>query len=880
MAEFNEKNGYIIEGQYYQYNLEWLIRKILEFEESIQTIIDLQTIHYADPIQWDITTQYAPNTVVVDAKTGIAYMSKKAVPAGILLSNEDFWVVIFNYQKIYDKIMTGVAFNDMDNPTATKDLQVNDLVWFQGDLYRATRAITEGSKYIVGTNITPTSIESLLVNYYGRDRTAQVMNDTINVSGDYTLNAGDIAETSTNRTEKITKDREVDIDGTDSLHVDGVTTINRGGAITEVNGASVDRRTVGQTTEQYDGGVERTYNGKLIETVGQSDRYVREQETIHGKRFAVVTDDALQYGTPTASYSKYFNGVDMIAKDGSTGYRMLTENEVTKQMDGLLNLPFVKVTDYGTDKTAFQNAMRSNASVIIIPPGTYYIDNVRIPSNKHVVGYGAHLVATGNNIFANDADGVTGVYGANYNITIEGIDFSAPDVDYCTPVGFGHADNVKIINCTFHDLHGWHYIELNSCSNGLIQNCSFSKYGKTGVTYTEMIQLDYASAEGVFPWFGPYDSTPTINTKILNCSFESDPALISGNVPAGIGNHTTGVQKINQTLIANCFFQNLGSAFKFVSFHIMNICNCDVYNCNNGFYGGTNVSNLLIDGCQFIGRSNWTTDAARGIFTESDNKCEYINVKNNVVRAFGNHGISVQGRFFSITGNHVYGNGVAGIYAGWENFGGNISDNEVWGNHILDGTQLTDLYINLTHLNAPDIDAVGDIHVDGNKIGSVKCTGSADSQQAVVLMNNYIKNSLDKGTNTIYQFYNNWVTGTLTDRTDSTVGKATVASPSSAVTLNAKAWTTVCTVTAPSAGLYLIRGQFVASAQGTYQGSVRAIDIASYDATIASDTARNIYNEVLTVKTLTSGQKVNLEVWNNTVGAATTQSNIMLVKLA
>ena len=120
---------YLLDGHMYQYDLGWMIHQILQFKNDLDTAIDLKTIHYADPIQWDITTQYAPNTVVVDPKSGTAYMSKRAVPAGILLDNTDYWVVIFNYQRIYDKIMDGVAFNDRDNIAAAKDLLVNDMVW-------------------------------------------------------------------------------------------------------------------------------------------------------------------------------------------------------------------------------------------------------------------------------------------------------------------------------------------------------------------------------------------------------------------------------------------------------------------------------------------------------------------------------------------------------------------------------------------------------------------------------------------------------------------------------------------------------------------------------------------------------------------------------
>lgn len=242
---------YLIKGEMYQYNLGWLINELMSFKQDLETAIDLKTIKYADPIQWDITTQYPANTVVVDPKSGTAYMSKVPVPAGVELKNTNYWVVVFNYQDIYNKIMDGVAFNDRDQDYATKDLLVNDLVWYAGDLYRVTREIPIGSKYIPGTNLIKTTIESLLSRYYGRDRTAQISNDTVNVSGDYTLVAGDIAETSTNRTIKVTKDREIDVDGSDSVHIDGASTLNVRGLRTEVY--------AGDKTE----GVTDAYTGKF-----------------------------------------------------------------------------------------------------------------------------------------------------------------------------------------------------------------------------------------------------------------------------------------------------------------------------------------------------------------------------------------------------------------------------------------------------------------------------------------------------------------------------------------------------------------------------------------------------------------------------------------
>lgn len=111
--------------------------------------------------------------------------------------------------------MEGVAFYNGKTDYASKALLVNDLVWYGLDLYRVTKQIEEGGKLIPETNLVKTSIESLLSNYYGRDRVTQLENDTLNVSGDFTINAGDIAETADNLTIKA---NHVHVDSTDPVY--------------------------------------------------------------------------------------------------------------------------------------------------------------------------------------------------------------------------------------------------------------------------------------------------------------------------------------------------------------------------------------------------------------------------------------------------------------------------------------------------------------------------------------------------------------------------------------------------------------------------------------------------------------------------------------
>lgn len=380
---------WLVPGHMYQYDIGWLVDKLLSFETELNTAIDLKTIHYADPIQWDITTQYSPNTVVVDPKTGTAYMSKVPVPAGVLLTNTDYWVVIFNYQRIYDKIMSGVAFNDKDNLNATKDLLVNDLVWFGGDLYRCTRAIPKGTTYLPGTNLTPTTIADCLATYYGRDRVSQVINDTVNVSGDYTLNAGDIAETASNvtihstqdmlldsdgglteqvtgnktsevggkLTERVTGSREIDVYGGDSIHVDGVTSINRGGVVTEVFGSSVDKRVTGAFTESFEDTATSTFNDKRIIKAKDVD----------------VTADSIVVKSAAKTLNIKFpdKTVDLYNLDLSS---IKTVKDYGAKGDGI------------TDDTNAIKAAIAAESLIYFPAGTYLITDSLHLDSKNVVG--------------------------------------------------------------------------------------------------------------------------------------------------------------------------------------------------------------------------------------------------------------------------------------------------------------------------------------------------------------------------------------------------------------------------------------------------------------------------------------------------------------
>jgi len=81
---------------FYDDDLRELIRIVVETRKVLHDFVSLNTIKYADPIQWNITTQYPGNTVVIDPVTGTAYLSTRPVPSGVPLSNTNYWTEIFN----------------------------------------------------------------------------------------------------------------------------------------------------------------------------------------------------------------------------------------------------------------------------------------------------------------------------------------------------------------------------------------------------------------------------------------------------------------------------------------------------------------------------------------------------------------------------------------------------------------------------------------------------------------------------------------------------------------------------------------------------------------------------------------------------------------
>lgn len=172
----------------YDSDLGWLIRRIQEVAQIVDEYVSLNSIQFADPINWNITSQYPRLTIVLDNQ-GNAYISRQPVPAGVPLSNEDYWTEIYSTVKVLESIRGNIAHDNGDLDTASELIADGNLFWYAGNLYIAVGDIAAGNRFVEGTNCRPLTVDEK-INLVAQAiddaiaQEAQAREDADNVLGD------------------------------------------------------------------------------------------------------------------------------------------------------------------------------------------------------------------------------------------------------------------------------------------------------------------------------------------------------------------------------------------------------------------------------------------------------------------------------------------------------------------------------------------------------------------------------------------------------------------------------------------------------------------------------------------------------------------------
>ena len=147
---------------FHDLNLDWIVQELEKLASDVRDFISINAIKYANPIQWDITSQYEKNTVVLD-KDGNAYLSVQAVPAGVSLDRTEYWTNIGNFSALWESVKEAITIPDEGHETtASAPRAVNDLVWVNSKLLEVTSPMIAGDKYTIGSNCRVYSMQIFL----------------------------------------------------------------------------------------------------------------------------------------------------------------------------------------------------------------------------------------------------------------------------------------------------------------------------------------------------------------------------------------------------------------------------------------------------------------------------------------------------------------------------------------------------------------------------------------------------------------------------------------------------------------------------------------------------------------------------------------------
>lgn len=142
-----------------------ILCEVVSVVNQLIALTPINSITYADPFQWDITKQYAKNTLVLYTDNMCVYMSVDNVPVGVDIKNAEYWTVVCDMSGIYNQLIsaiTSLQYSLFDMP-ATSNINVNDLVWINNELYKCTSAVNAGSN-VTKSSFAKTTLSSEFIN--------------------------------------------------------------------------------------------------------------------------------------------------------------------------------------------------------------------------------------------------------------------------------------------------------------------------------------------------------------------------------------------------------------------------------------------------------------------------------------------------------------------------------------------------------------------------------------------------------------------------------------------------------------------------------------------------------------------------------------------
>lgn len=231
-------------------------------------------------------------------------------------------------------------------------------------------------------------------------------NYTADVTGDYTVNAGNLATTATNTTMHTTADRTIDTDGNDNVHIDGDSTLNVGGLRTETFAGDKTETVAGTRTENLN-------NSSVTVTGTRTEKLNNSSVTVTGTRTENLNNASITAsGVVNATVGKLTVSSDDITINTKNPIKITEPITVGERYDKFTiidstgsqreamivnaNTGFtLKNTPYNADENTLTTILQ-NSDGLVLFGGVYELSKTLvIPNGKTLTGNGATFSVTG-----------------------------------------------------------------------------------------------------------------------------------------------------------------------------------------------------------------------------------------------------------------------------------------------------------------------------------------------------------------------------------------------------------------------------------------------------------------------------------------------------
>ena len=150
---------------FYRTDLREILKIVKKLVITMKEFINMNVIKFADPIEFDITKQYEKSTIVVGSN-GNAYLSKQPVPAGINLNNDEYWLLIFDFDEYTEKANKNFTDNYFKNVARSdRNIDANSWIVLDDVLYKAATNILAYEPFVIGTNLVHFTVEDFLKDF-------------------------------------------------------------------------------------------------------------------------------------------------------------------------------------------------------------------------------------------------------------------------------------------------------------------------------------------------------------------------------------------------------------------------------------------------------------------------------------------------------------------------------------------------------------------------------------------------------------------------------------------------------------------------------------------------------------------------------------------